>query len=97
MFDRYMKTWTSHIDSVSNETNKPLQGVRDSDSPGVETPIMRMTWMGWIEVLGAHYAEATVEKSAVQLRGKMLDLGFSDDHLFRKTYVDFDEGVFIDC
>ena len=86
------------MDSVNDETNKLLRGVRDGpgggDSDNDEDqdggdggPGSQRT-----QRKGAHRAEATLAKSAAQLRSKKLDLEFSVDPLFKKTCADFDEG-----
>lgn len=95
--DGCVKIWTSRVDSVNDETNKLLRGVRDGpggDSDNEEDqegghggPGSQPT-----QRKGTHRAESTLAKSAAQLRSKKLDLEFSVDPLFKKTCADFDEG-----
>ena len=95
--DGCVKIWTSRVDSVNDETNKLLRGVRDGpsgdsdneeDGDGADGgPGSQRT-----QRKGTHRAEATLAKSAAQLRSKKLDLEFSVDPLFKKTCADFDEG-----
>lgn len=95
--DGCVKIWTSRVDSVNDETNKLLRGVRDGpgggdsdneDQDGADGgPGSQRT-----QRKGTHRAEATLAKSAAQLRSKKLDLEFSVDPLFKKTCADFDEG-----
>jgi condensin complex subunit 2 len=96
--DGCVKIWTSRVDSVNDETNKLLRGVRDGPGGGDSEneddqdggdggPGSQRT-----QRKGAHRAEVTLAKSAAQLRSKKLDLEFSVDPLFKKTCADFDEG-----
>ena len=96
--DGCVKIWTSRVDSVNDETNKLLRGVRDGpgggDSENEDDPDGADGGPGSqrTQRKGTHRAEATLAKSAAQLRSKKLDLEFSVDPLFKKTCADFDEG-----
>jgi len=94
--DGCVKIWTSRVDSVNDETNKLLRGVRDGpgggDSDNEEDGGDGGPGSQRTQRKGTHRAEATLAKSAAQLRSKKLDLEFSVDPLFKKTCADFDEG-----
>jgi len=96
--DGCVKIWTSRVDSVNDETNKLLRGVRDGpgggDTDNEDDPDGADGGPGSqrTQRKGTHRAEATLAKSAAQLRSKKLDLEFSVDPLFKKTCADFDEG-----
>ncbi|KAJ8515716.1 hypothetical protein ONZ45_g6881 [Pleurotus djamor] len=92
--DGCVKVWTSRVDSVGTETGKLLSNLAnegqideedEEGEPGPDgEPVKKKK--------KTSRPEATLAKTAQQLKCKKPDLDFAVDPLFKKTCADFDEG-----
>ncbi|EJD48065.1 barren [Auricularia subglabra TFB-10046 SS5] len=98
--DGCVKIWTSRVDSVGTATGQLLSNLandgkeEDEGGEGEDGEEGEGGTGEGVKKRKAHRPEATLAKSAAQLRAKKQDLDsdFTVDPLFKKTRADFDEG-----